>query len=107
MSELEGARKRLAAVPIEFENDYSVTAHDVRAMMTPAPGQLDDREIGTVSKGVDAGLEMVHSRTSDIRRRAHLRPGMTAGWGPTSAGERKNEREDRDGDLRTAQHPHT
>jgi hypothetical protein len=30
--------------------------------------QLHDREIGTVSKGVDAGLELVHSRTSDSRR---------------------------------------
>jgi hypothetical protein len=30
--------------------------------------QLHDRGIGTVSKGVDAGLELVHSRTSDSRR---------------------------------------
>jgi len=37
--------------------------------------QLHDREIGTVSNGVDAGLEMVHSRTGDIRRRAHFRQG--------------------------------
>jgi site-specific DNA recombinase len=34
VAELEGVRKRLAAVPIEFANDDAITMHDLRAMMT-------------------------------------------------------------------------
>jgi site-specific DNA recombinase len=34
IAELEGVRKRLAAAPIEFADDDSITAHDLRAMMT-------------------------------------------------------------------------
>jgi site-specific DNA recombinase len=34
IAELEGVRKRLVAVPIEFANDDSVTFHDLRAVMT-------------------------------------------------------------------------